>query len=170
MRQIVGELAQQLDERYSDQRAGGVGDEAARREAIAELDDADRLRELTGIGPPPAAEPLALGADTRGLLGGIWQDVRFGARLLVKNRAASLVVIFTLALAIAANAIVFGFADLRSCARCRWATPRTSVTIFGVDRRTGSNRERVSIADYLRSHVRRRRSWTWRLIGGTTHR
>ena len=58
--EIVEELAQHLDDRYEEMRADGVPDDAARRPALAELDDADLVRELTGI-EQPAAEPLALG-------------------------------------------------------------------------------------------------------------
>ncbi|OLE82694.1 MAG: hypothetical protein AUF76_08520 [Acidobacteria bacterium 13_1_20CM_2_65_9] len=112
--------------------------------------DADLVRELTGI-EPARAEPLALGAaaSTGGFIGGLWQDLRFGARLLVKNRGASLVVIITLALAIAANAIVFGFADLLLLRPLPIDNADRVVTIYGVDRRLGHNREWLSISDYL---------------------
>ena len=150
-REIVDELSQHLDDRYNELRAGGATEDVARREALAELDDADLVRELTGIERSRTGEPLALGAgaNRRGLLGGVWRDLRFGARLLVKDRVASLVVVFTLALAIAANAIVFGFADLLILRPLPLGNAKDLVTIFGVDRRSGSNRERLSIADYL---------------------
>ena len=41
---------------------------------------------------------------------GLWHDVRFGARLLLKEKTVTLVVVATLSLAIAANVIVFGLA------------------------------------------------------------
>lgn len=148
-REIVDELSQHLDDRYNELRLGGASEDAARRDALAELDDADLVRELTGI-EPVMTEPLALGGGaTRGLLAGLAQDLRFGARLLIKDRGASLVIVFTLALAIAANAIVFGFADLLILRPLPIGNANDLVTIFGVDRRTGNNRERLSIADYL---------------------
>ncbi|HEY2547649.1 MAG TPA: hypothetical protein VGI46_16375 [Candidatus Acidoferrum sp.] len=41
----------------------------------------------------------------------IWQDVRFGVRMLVKHRAATLVCIVALALGIGANAAMFSVAE-----------------------------------------------------------
>jgi putative ABC transport system permease protein len=175
--EIVDELSQHLDDRYNELRIGGATEEDAYRDVLEELgacgpregessspaarasgggapravsNDADLVRELTGI-EPARAEPLALGAaaSTGGFIGGLWQDLRFGARLLVKNRGASLVVIITLALAIAANAIVFGFADLLLLRPLPIDNADRVVTIYGVDRRLGHNREWLSISDYL---------------------
>jgi len=174
--ELVEELSQHLDDRYNELRIGGATEEDAYRDALEELgacgpregesaspaarasgggapravsNDADLVRELTGI-ERPSVEPLALGsASTRGFIGGLWQDLCFGARLLVKNRGASLVVIITLALAIAANAIVFGFADLLLLRPLPIDNADRVVTIYGVDRRLGHNREWLSISDYL---------------------
>ena len=55
---LVEELSQHLDDRYAELRAGGASEDAARRDALAELDDPDLVRELTGIERPDAAEPL----------------------------------------------------------------------------------------------------------------
>jgi len=40
------------------------------------------------------------------------KDLRFGVRLLLRSPGYSVVVAFTLALAIGANAIILGFTDL----------------------------------------------------------
>jgi hypothetical protein len=93
--EVVEELAQQLDDRYEELRSAGASDHDARRAALAEVDDADLVREPTGI-VQPAVEPLALGAAERShTLGGLWQDIRFGARLLVKDAGASIVIVLT---------------------------------------------------------------------------
>jgi predicted permease len=147
--EVVDELSQHLDDRYDELRAGGASEDAARRDALAELDAADLVRELTGIAPT-AREPLALGsAQKASLVGGWWQDLRFGARLLVKDAGASLVIVITLALAIAANAIVFGFTDLLLLRPLPIKNTDRLVTIYGVDHRLGQDRQRVSIPDYL---------------------
>jgi len=41
----------------------------------------------------------------------VWQDIRFGIRMLAKNRLASLVCIVALALAIGANTVIFSMAE-----------------------------------------------------------
>ena len=147
--EVVEELAQHLDDRYEEMRAAGVPDDEARRDALAELDDADLVRELTGIAPP-AAEPLALGgAPQAQVFGGVWQDIRFGVRLLVKDAGASLVIVLTLGLAIAANTIVFGFTDLLLLRPLPIGNTDRLVTIYVFDPRQGQDRQRANIRDYL---------------------
>jgi len=147
--EIAQEIAQHLDDRYGDLLAGGASEESARRAAVAELDDRDLVRELTGI-ERPAAEPLALGRSSGGdMLAGVWQDLRFGTRLLVKERAASLAIVLTLGLAIAANSIVFGFADLLVIRPLPFGNATRLVTIYGVDHQQSQDRQRILMRDYL---------------------
>src|ERR1700732_2311982 len=46
-----------------------------------------------------------------GVMETIWQDVRFGFRMLMKHRVASLVCVVALALGIGANAAIFSMAE-----------------------------------------------------------
>src|SRR5580700_6599862 len=46
-----------------------------------------------------------------GMMQALWQDVRFGVRMLMKNRLVSLVCIVALALGIGANAAIFSMAE-----------------------------------------------------------
>jgi putative ABC transport system permease protein len=127
-RHIGEELRQHLDDEYDERRAAGESHEEAMRGLARDIEAiSSRRLNLCGFG----------------------QDLRFGARLFVKDRGTSLVVVFTLALAIAANAIVFGFADLLILRPLPLDNAARLVTIYGVDRRLRANRERLSIADYL---------------------
>lgn len=145
---VVEELSQHLDDRYDELRAGGASAEDARRAALEEIDAADLVRELTGI-DRPAPEPLAIGGGRGGPFGGLWQDLRFGARLLGKDAGASAVIVITLALAIAANAIVFGLTDLVLLRPLPFRNANRIVTIYGMDQRQTENRQGLSIPDYL---------------------
>lgn len=162
--EIVDELSQHLDDRYRELRAGGTTEEDAYREALDELgalasgraaprawrNDADLARELTGIERPYVAEPLAPGRGANGgLVSGLWHDLRFGARLLVKDAGSSLVIVVTLALAIAANGIVFGFTDLLLLRPLPIGNTDRLVRIFGLDHRQSQDRQGLSIPDYL---------------------
>lgn len=147
--EIAQELAQHLQDCYTELRAGGADEATARREALAELDDADLVRELAGIGRPVVDEPTVLGGSgARGVLGGVWQDLRFGARLLIKEEGTTAVIVLTLALGIAANAIVFGFVDLLLLRPLPIGNASRIVTIYGVDHRQGTNRARLSVPDF----------------------
>ena len=128
--EVVEELSQHLDDRYAELLAAGTSDDAARRDAVSELDAADLVRELTGV-EPPRVEPLMLGGGDRGIVSGVWQDLRFGARMLVKDAGASLVILITLGLAIAANAMVFGLADLVLLRPLPIGNAHRLVTLFG---------------------------------------
>jgi putative ABC transport system permease protein len=147
--EVVEELSQHLDDRYRELRASGSSESIARREALAELDDADLVSELTGV-EPRAIEPHPLGSPSAaGPLSGLWQDVRFGARLLVKERGVSFVIVTTLSLAIAANALVFGFADLVLFRPLPLGNEKRLATIFAADPQVSRDRQRVSLVDYL---------------------
>jgi putative ABC transport system permease protein len=145
--EIAQELAQHLQDRYSELRRAGASEETARRDALSELDQRNLVNELTVV-ERQAAEPLALGSSGRGgLIGGALQDLRFGARLLVKDRGATAVVVSTLALGIAANAIVFGFTDLLLLRPLPIGNAARIAMVYGVDPRQGMNRARVSVPD-----------------------
>jgi putative ABC transport system permease protein len=147
--EVVEELAQHLDDRYHEHLSAGASDESARREALAELDDANLVRELTGIDRPPS-EPLALGGGSRDHLGaGLWQDVRYGARLLAKEPGAAFVIVVTLALAIASNAIVFGFTDLLILRPLPIGNTERLVTIYSINAQHSQDRQAVSVPDFL---------------------
>src|SRR5471030_1533441 len=146
--EVVEELSQHLDDRYAELRSGGAEEDRARRDALAELDEADLVRELTGV-ESRQVEPLALGGGATGPFAGIWQDLRFGARMLVKDSGAALVIVLTLGLAIAANTIVFGLADLLLLRPLPIRNAARLITIFSQDRRQTDDRQPVSIPDYL---------------------
>ena len=78
-----------------------------------------------------------------------WQrDAKYGTRILAKQRAFSAVVVITLALAIGANTVIFSLANILLCVPCLSAT-ETLGWIFNVNTRTGGNRQRSSVADFL---------------------
>ena len=149
---VIEELSQHLDDRYRELCAGGASHEAAVRESLAELDDTDLVRELAGVERERAREPLAIGsgsaaASPRALFG-LWHDVRFGARLLIKDKGVTFVVVVTLAIAIAANTIVFGLSDLLWFTPVPVANAKRLAAIFAADERSTTSRDPLSIPQY----------------------
>src|SRR5579864_171159 len=76
-------------------------------------------------------------------------DLRHGGRLLLKSPGYSLVVVATLALAIGANTIIFGFTDLLLLRPLPFGDPARIVFLYGVNPQRGIDRARTSLPDFL---------------------
>src|SRR5918997_4866066 len=83
--EIVEELAQHLEDRYEQSLRGGAVEEEARRVALLELNESDLLtQELRRVERPYRPEPPTPEARRSvNMFGGLWQDLRYGARMLL---------------------------------------------------------------------------------------
>src|SRR4026208_445046 len=84
---IIEELSQHLADCYAEWLASGATEAEAERTTRAELSGNELLaRERGRVERQVAPEPIVIGTSrTTNMIAGLWQDLRFGARMLLRK-------------------------------------------------------------------------------------
>ena len=110
--EIVDELEQHLNDEYRDARSRGLSNSEAVGAALGSLSDHPVLaRALAGTGRVRDRQAVPVGRMAGSRLANLWQDLRFGARMLGRRPAFAAAVVMLVALGIAATATIFSVVD-----------------------------------------------------------
>ena len=147
---IIDELSQHLQDRYTELIAGGTSPDEAKRLALVEFRTpnglADRLAPLRQANTRPSMTP---GAQSRGLFTDLWFDVRYAVRQSSHRPAFTAVIVATLALCLAANTGIFAVIDAVMLRALPFPEPDRLVAIYNTYPGAGADIAPNSAMDFV---------------------
>ena len=134
--EIEAELRSHIEMRTADNIAAGMSPQEARRDAL--------LR----FGSRAAMKERVIAADAHMFLDSLWQDLRYGLRMLRKSPGFTAAAVLTLALGIGANTAIFSLVDSLILRPLPVYQPDKIAFLFSTSKNTGTN-TRFSYPDFL---------------------
>jgi predicted permease len=135
--ELEEEVRFHLEREVEENIARGMSPKEARYTALRSFGGVERVKEES--------------RDERGirLLEEVWQDLRYCARMLVKQPAFSLIAVLTLALGIGANTAIFSVVNAVLLRPLPYADDERLVMIWGKFPAAGTERASVSVPEFI---------------------
>ena len=104
---VIEELTAHLQDRYEELRSAGLNQADAVDTTLSELSERDHFDGRRKPRPHARRAPVPEAPASGSTITDLWRDLRYGARVLLRNPGFTATVVVTLAFGIAANTIAF---------------------------------------------------------------
>jgi hypothetical protein len=149
--EIVEELSQHLEDQYEQLLSLGGSEAEARQAVLAELSESDLLGPaLKRVERRAPQNPVVMGTERKSnMLGDLWQDLRYAARMLARSMAFTTIAVLALALGIGANTAIFSVVNRVLLQPLPFKNPHELVIIWENATHLGFPKNTPSPANFL---------------------
>ena len=166
---IVEELAQHLAQRFDEHVARGMPGDRALKLAIDELSEPASLARSLRVSTRPrhvAPAPPPITGGKPSMWNDFAQDLKYGARVLMRSRGFAMAAILTLAIGIGATTAIFSVVNAVLLRPVPFTDIDRLAMIWETDRNTGTFREPASLPDFIDLKERSRQVTSFAAFAG----